>query len=114
MIMYAGRPAEIGPRDEFFERPRHPYSWGLLESIPRPDVRVERLVPIDGAPPSLIHVPPGCAFHPRCPHRFAPCDTDAARAGRRRATTSTHATSPPRTRCASGPSAARRFEDAAA
>ena len=75
MIMYAGRPAEIAPRDEFFERPRHPYSWGLLESIPRPDVRVERLVPIDGAPPSLIHVPPGCAFHPRCPHRFAPCDT---------------------------------------
>ena len=39
-----------------------------------PDVRVERLVPIEGAPPSLIHLPPGCAFHPRCPHRFEPCD----------------------------------------
>jgi peptide/nickel transport system ATP-binding protein len=39
-------------------------------------VRVERLIPIAGAPPSLIHVPPGCPFHPRCPHRFAPCDSD--------------------------------------
>ena len=76
MIMYAGRPVEIATRDAFFEQPRHPYAWGLLESIPRPDVRVERLVPIAGAPPSLIHVPPGCPFHPRCPHRFAPCDTD--------------------------------------
>ena len=76
MIMYAGRPAEIASRDAFFDQPRHPYSWGLLESIPRPDVRVERLVPIAGAPPSLIHVPPGCPFHPRCPHRFAPCDSD--------------------------------------
>ena len=76
MIMYAGRPVEIAPRDAFFDQPRHPYSWGLLESIPRPDVRVERLVPIPGAPPSLIHVPPGCPFHPRCPHRFAPCDSD--------------------------------------
>ena len=75
MIMYAGRPVEIALRDEFFERPHHPYSWGLLESIPRPDVRVKRLVPIEGAPPSLINVPPGCAFHPRCPHRFAPCDS---------------------------------------
>ena len=75
MIMYAGRPVEIGSRDEIFDQPRHPYAWGLLESIPRPDVRVERLRPIEGAPPSLINVPPGCAFHPRCPHRFAPCDS---------------------------------------
>jgi peptide/nickel transport system ATP-binding protein len=76
MIMYAGRPVEIGERDEVFERPRHPYSWGLLESIPRPDVRVDRLLPIEGSPPSLIHVPPGCPFHPRCPHRFTPCDVE--------------------------------------
>ncbi len=76
MIMYAGRPVELGARNEVFERPRHPYSWGLLESIPRPDVRVERLLPIEGAPPSLIHVPPGCPFHPRCPHRFEPCDVE--------------------------------------
>jgi len=76
MIMYAGRAVEIGTRDEIFTQPRHPYAWGLLESIPRPDVRVKRLVPIEGTPPSLIHVPPGCPFHPRCPHRFAPCDRD--------------------------------------
>ncbi len=76
MIMYGGRPVEIGARDEIFGEPRHPYSWGLLESIPRPDVRVERLQPIEGAPPSLINIPPGCSFHPRCPHRFAPCDNE--------------------------------------
>ena len=76
MIMYAGRPVEIGTRDQVFREPRHPYAWGLLESIPRPDVRVARLQPIEGAPPSLIHVPPGCAFHPRCPHRFAQCDRE--------------------------------------
>jgi peptide/nickel transport system ATP-binding protein len=76
MIMYAGRPVETGTRDEVFLAPRHPYAWGLLESIPRADVRVERLVPIEGTPPSLIHPPPGCSFHPRCPHRFEPCDRD--------------------------------------
>jgi peptide/nickel transport system ATP-binding protein len=74
MIMYAGRAVEIGTRDEIFNSPHHPYAWGLLESIPRPDVRVARLLPIPGTPPSLIHVPPGCSFHPRCPHRFEPCD----------------------------------------
>ena len=73
MIMYAGRPVEIGTRDEMFRAPRHPYSWGLLESIPRPDVRVERLQPIEGAPPSLINLPAGCSFDPRCPHRFPAC-----------------------------------------
>jgi peptide/nickel transport system ATP-binding protein len=76
MIMYAGRGVEIGSRDQVFREPRHPYAWGLLESIPRPDVRVERLQPIEGAPPSLIQVPPGCPFHPRCPHRFQPCDRE--------------------------------------
>ena len=74
MIMYAGRPVEVGTRDEIFRAPHHPYAWGLLESIPRPDLRVERLLPIPGAPPSLIHKPPGCSFHPRCPHRFERCD----------------------------------------
>ena len=73
MIMYAGRPVEMGTRDEIFQAPRHPYAWGLLESIPRPHVRVERLLPIEGAPPSLIHLPPGCSFNPRCPHRFERC-----------------------------------------
>lgn len=76
LVMYAGRPAEIGPKETIFSKPLHPYSWGLLESIPVVDKRVERLIPIEGSPPSLINVPPGCAFHPRCPHRFEPCDKD--------------------------------------
>ena len=76
MVMYAGRAAELGSRDEVFGKPLHPYTWGLLESIPHVDSRGERLVPIEGAPPSLIFVPPGCPFHPRCPHRFEPCDKD--------------------------------------
>ncbi|HEV2755196.1 MAG TPA: ABC transporter ATP-binding protein [Actinomycetota bacterium] len=76
MVMYAGRGAEIGPKEHVFEKPLHPYTWGLLESIPRIDQKGSRLVPIEGAPPSLIFVPPGCPFHPRCPHRFEPCDKD--------------------------------------
>jgi peptide/nickel transport system ATP-binding protein len=74
MVMYAGRAMELAPTRELFARPQHPYTWGLLESIPRVEQKVSRLVPIEGAPPSLIFVPPGCPFHPRCPHRFDPCD----------------------------------------
>ena len=76
MVMYAGRAIELGPKEKVFSKPLHPYSWGLLESIPVVDKRVERLIPIEGSPPSLINVPPGCPFHPRCPHRFEPCDKD--------------------------------------
>ncbi|HET7482262.1 MAG TPA: ABC transporter ATP-binding protein [Actinomycetota bacterium] len=76
MVMYAGRQAELGPASKVFEQPLHPYTWGLLESIPHVDTKGTRLVPIEGSPPSLIHVPPGCAFHPRCPHRFEPCDKE--------------------------------------
>jgi len=76
MVMYAGWPVEQGSRDDLFARPLHPYTWGLLESIPRVDQKGTRLVPIEGSPPSLIAVPPGCPFHPRCPHRFDPCDKD--------------------------------------
>ncbi|MEA2460766.1 MAG: peptide/nickel transport system ATP-binding protein [Actinomycetota bacterium] len=76
MVMYAGRPVEIGSRDEVFSQPLHPYAWGLLDSIPSVDQKGTRLIPITGAPPSLINVPPGCPFHPRCPHRFDPCDKD--------------------------------------
>ena len=76
MVMYAGRGVEIGSRDKVFSQPLHPYTWGLLESIPHVDQKGSRLVPIEGAPPSLINVPPGCPFHPRCPHRFKPCDKD--------------------------------------
>jgi peptide/nickel transport system ATP-binding protein len=76
MVMYAGRAMELGARDEVFSRPLHPYTWGLLESMPRVDQKVSGLTPIPGSPPSLIFVPPGCPFHSRCPHRFAPCDQE--------------------------------------
>jgi len=67
LVMYAGRAVEYGPASEVFSRPRHPYTWGLLGSVPRWDrERTERLAPIPGSPPSLINVPSGCPFHPRC------------------------------------------------
>ncbi|MEV5278313.1 ABC transporter ATP-binding protein [Streptomyces sp. NPDC051994] len=67
MVMYAGRCVERGTVKEVMHRPQHPYSWGLLSSIPRLDSSVETpLVPIPGAPPSLLAPPPGCPFHPRC------------------------------------------------
>jgi len=76
MVMYAGKAIELGSRDQLFEQPLHPYAWGLLESIPTVDQKGTRLMPISGAPPSLINVPTGCVFHPRCPHRFDPCDNE--------------------------------------
>jgi oligopeptide/dipeptide ABC transporter ATP-binding protein len=68
MVMYAGRQAALGGVDEVFADPRHPYILGLLNSLPRLDESgEERLTPIRGTPPSLLHPPSGCAFHPRCP-----------------------------------------------
>jgi peptide/nickel transport system ATP-binding protein len=70
LVMYAGRAMEYGPADEVFSAPAHPYTWGLLGSVPRFDRgRAGRLVPIPGSPPSLIDPPPGCPFHPRCRYR---------------------------------------------
>jgi peptide/nickel transport system ATP-binding protein len=67
LVMYAGRSVEYGTAEHIFDEPEHPYTWGLLGSMPRFDrERTERLLPIKGSPPSLIHVPDGCAFHPRC------------------------------------------------
>ena len=67
MVMYAGRAVEYAAAQDVFENPKHPYTWGLLSSMPRLDrARTERLRPIPGAPPSLINVPSGCPFHPRC------------------------------------------------
>ncbi|MEV0291727.1 MULTISPECIES: ABC transporter ATP-binding protein [unclassified Kribbella] len=66
-VMYAGRAIEYGTAEDIFDRPQHPYTWGLLGSMPRIDrERSERLIPIKGTPPSLINVPPGCPFNPRC------------------------------------------------
>jgi peptide/nickel transport system ATP-binding protein len=66
-VMYAGRIIETAPAQSIFSNPEHPYTWGLLKSIPRLDSpRSEQLVPIPGTPPSLIRPPSGCHFHPRC------------------------------------------------
>jgi peptide/nickel transport system ATP-binding protein len=68
-VMYAGRIVEQGTADTIFNAPEHPYTWGLLSSIPRMDApRGDELVPIPGRPPSLINLPSGCSFHPRCPY----------------------------------------------
>ena len=68
-VMYAGRIVETGSAESIFAKPQHPYTWGLLRSIPRLDSpRDEELVPIFGTPPSLISPPSGCHFHPRCPY----------------------------------------------
>ena len=72
-VMYAGKVVEYGDRDDIYYDAHHPYTWGLLDSIPRLDAVRDRLNPIQGLPPSLIHVPSGCAFHPRCPYAFDVC-----------------------------------------
>jgi peptide/nickel transport system ATP-binding protein len=72
-VMYAGRIAEIGPVREVVKHARHPYSAGLMGSIPPLDRRVERLAQIDGAMPRLSAIPQGCAYNPRCPRVFGKC-----------------------------------------
>ncbi|MGZ8630822.1 MAG: ABC transporter ATP-binding protein [Actinomycetota bacterium] len=76
VVMYGGKAAEFGNTDDIYYRPLHPYTWGLLGSIPKLGEETDRLNPIRGLPPSLINVPPGCSFHPRCPYRFEPCDKE--------------------------------------
>jgi oligopeptide transport system ATP-binding protein len=73
MVMYGGRCVEKGPTDTLFYDPRHPYTLGLLHSTPHVARRAQRLDPIQGLPPSLEHLPQGCAFHPRCAFRFDRC-----------------------------------------
>ncbi len=69
LVMYGGKVVEYGTAEDVFDSPQHPYTWGLLGSMLRLDrERAERLIPIKGTPPSLINVPSGCAFHPRCPY----------------------------------------------
>ena len=67
VVMYAGSEVEKGPIGQVYASPAHPYTQGLMASIPRPDERTERLHPIQGSPPDLAAIPPGCAFWPRCP-----------------------------------------------
>jgi len=72
-VMYAGRIVEIGPVREVIHAPRHPYTVGLMGSIPKVGLRKQKLMQIDGAMPRLNAIPPGCAFNPRCPRRFDRC-----------------------------------------
>jgi len=74
LVMYAGKVVEQGTLEEIFYDPQHPYTWGLLGSLTRLDrPRPKRLPQISGAPPSLLDLPQGCAFRPRCPHEFDKC-----------------------------------------
>ncbi len=75
-VMYAGRIVETGAIDAVFTNPAHPYTAGLMNSIPRVDQVGGRLSPIVGSPPSLAAIPPGCAFHPRCPRAQDVCRRD--------------------------------------
>ena len=72
-IMYAGRVVELGPAQDFYRRPRHPYSQGLIGSFPTLSGARRHLTGIVGAPPDLRALPSGCAFHPRCPMAMADC-----------------------------------------
>jgi peptide/nickel transport system ATP-binding protein len=74
-IMYAGRIVEQATRQELYAQPSHPYSYGLVNAFPSLHGPRRATIGIPGAPPDLRAVPPGCAFHPRCPLAFAPCRT---------------------------------------
>ena len=75
VVMYAGSKVEEAPIDELYATPRHPYTLGLMQSIPRPDIHTERLKPIEGSPPDLMAIPSGCPFRPRCPYAKDLCAT---------------------------------------
>jgi peptide/nickel transport system ATP-binding protein len=75
-VMYLGRIVELAPAAELFERPRHPYTRMLLDALPDLAMTGRARRPIEGEIPNPIHPPPGCAFHPRCPHAYAPCPLD--------------------------------------
>lgn len=72
-VMYAGKIVEQAPVDTLFARPEHPYTVGLMNAIPRPDLAGVPPQPIDGVPPDMVNPPPGCRFHPRCPYREPIC-----------------------------------------
>jgi oligopeptide/dipeptide ABC transporter ATP-binding protein len=76
MVMYAGKTLELGSRTTLYRSPTNPYTRGLIRALPRRRGSKTRLTPIVGLPPSLIHPPSGCAFHPRCPNRVQRCDAE--------------------------------------
>jgi len=73
VVMYAGREVEKGGIEGVYRSPAHPYTLGLMDSIPRSDVHTDRLNPIKGSPPDLMHIPSGCPFRPRCPYAKEIC-----------------------------------------
>ncbi len=73
MVMYAAKAVEKGGYEDIFYRPEHPYTWGLLNSLPRLVAEGADLKPIPGTPPSLLQPPSGCRFHLRCSYAFSPC-----------------------------------------
>jgi len=73
IVLYAGNIVEVAPVDEIFKRPKHPYTVGLLRAVPNPMTEIEKLESIPGTVPNLIYPPPGCRFHPRCPHATDIC-----------------------------------------
>ncbi|GLX51567.1 ABC transporter ATP-binding protein [Streptomyces hygroscopicus subsp. hygroscopicus] len=75
-VMYAGRIVESAPVRDIYKAPAHPYTRGLLDSIPRLDLKGRELYAIKGLPPNLSRIPPGCSFHPRCPMARDVCRTD--------------------------------------
>jgi oligopeptide/dipeptide ABC transporter ATP-binding protein len=76
LVMYAGNMVEYGTAEQIFAKPKHPYTLGLLASLPRLDDKEQtRLEPIEGQPPNLLRLPPGCSFAPRCRYRMPICDT---------------------------------------
>jgi oligopeptide/dipeptide ABC transporter ATP-binding protein len=75
-VMYAGRIVETAPVHDIYRKPAHPYTKGLLQSIPRLDQKGQELYAIKGLPPNLLKVPAGCAFNPRCPMAQDICRTD--------------------------------------
>ena len=77
VVMYAGRVVESGPVRQVFNAPAHPYTAALLSSIPRMSNRRKRLIAIDGQPPDMANLPPGCAFASRCPAVFERCRNEA-------------------------------------
>ena len=76
VVMYAAEVVEQANVNDLFNRPQHPYTWGLMGSLPRLEVDTERLVQIPGQPPSLLRPPKGCRFHPRCPYVMNVCRTE--------------------------------------
>jgi peptide/nickel transport system ATP-binding protein len=74
-VMYAAKVVEQAEVHDLFNRPQHPYTWGLMGSLPRLETDVERLTQIPGQPPSLLRPPTGCRFHPRCPYVMEVCKT---------------------------------------